>query len=206
MDKTGDAPLIEVPARPRRRWAFGWPIVEVVLIALGVFLGLAAEQWRDRADRNERATETLRRIRAELAANRDEVARIVDYHRNAHQQLRAFLATPAEKRGEMSVRLEGIRPAQFERTAWQLALATQALVDFNPELSFALARIYGVQARYEGLTEGITDAMYVRPPGENLIAFFHSLSLYYSDVVELEPALAKLYDEMLPQLDRELGK
>lgn len=206
MDKTGDAPLPEAPARPRRRWAFGWPIVEVVLIALGVFLGLAAEQWRDRADRNERASETLRRIRAELAANRDEVARVVDYHRKAHEQLRAFLATPAAKRGEMSVRLEGILPAQFERTAWQLALATQALVDFNPELSFALARIYGVQARYEGLTEGITDAMYLRPPGENLIAFFHSLSLYYSDVVELEPALAKLYDEMLPQLDRELGK
>ena len=206
MDKTGGDPLPEASAPLRRRGTVGRPIVEVVLIAIGVFLGLAAEQWRDRADRNERAAETLRRIRAELAANRDQVARVVDYHHKAHQLLKAFLATPDAKRGEMRVRLEGILPAQFERTAWQLALATQALVDIDPGLSFALARIYGVQARYEGLTEGITDAMYLRPPGENLTAFFHSLSLYYSDIVELEPALAKLYDDMLPQIDRELGQ
>ena len=191
---------------PQRRWNAGRSIAEVVLIALGVFLGLAAEQWRDRADRNERAAETLRRIRAEMAANRDEVKRVVDYHLKARLQLRDFIAAPAAKRSQMSVRMEGILPAQFEQTAWQLALATQALVDIDPDLSFALARIYGVQARYEGLTTGITDAMYLRPPGENLTAFYHSLSLYYSDIVELEPALVKLYDDMLPQIDSALGR
>jgi hypothetical protein len=190
---------------PQRRWSAGRSIAEVVLIAVGVFLGLAAEQWRDRADRNERAAETLRRIRAEMAANRDEVNRVIDYHSTKHQELKNFLSAPVAKRAEMSVRLEGIQPAQFEHTAWQLALATEALVDIDPDLSFALARIYGVQARYQGLSEGITNAMYVRPPGESLTAFFQSLSLYYSDIVELEPALAKLYDEMLPQLDRALG-
>ena len=191
---------------PLRRWNAGRSLAEVVLIALGVFLGLAAEQWRDRADRNERAAETLRRIHAEMAANRDEIKRVVDYHLDAQRQLKEFLAAPAAKRSEMSVRLEGIQPAQFEHTAWQLALATQALVDIDPELSFSLARTYGFQARYEGLTEGITDAMYLRPPGENLTAFFQSLSLYYSDVVELEPALTKMYDEVLPRIDNALGR
>src|SRR5687767_15897080 len=123
MDTIGHEPL---PEAPRRHWAVGRPIVEVVLIAIGVFLGLAAEQWRDRADRNERAAETLRRIHAEMAANRDEVKRVVDYHVEAQRRLKEFLATPAAKRKEMSVRLEGIQPVQFEHTAWQLALATQA--------------------------------------------------------------------------------
>jgi hypothetical protein len=190
----------------KRRWSAGRSIAEVVLIAVGVFLGLAAEQWRDRADRSERAAETLRRIRAEMTANRDEVNKVIDYHSKTHQQLKNFLTMPVAKGDEMRFRLDGIQPAQFEQTAWQLSLATQALVDIDPDLSFALARIYGVQARYQGLTEGITDAMYLRPPGENLTAFYHSLSLYYSDIVLLEPALAKLYDEMLPQLDRVLGR
>ena len=190
---------------PQRRWSAGRSIAEVVLIALGVFLGLAAEQWRDRADRNERAAETLRRIRAEMAANRDEVQRVVDYHLKAGQKIKDFFAAPAAKRSEMSIRLEGIQLVQFDQTAWQLALATEALVDIDPELSFALARIYGVQARYQGLSEGITNAMYLRPPGEDTTAFLRSLSLYYSDIVLLEPALVKLYDELLPELDRALG-
>ena len=196
----------EVTPPPRRRWTVGRPIAEVVLIALGVSLGLAGEQWRDRAERNERAAETLRRIHAELAANRDEVNRVVEYHANAQQRLKDFLAAPAAKRKEVPFRLDGIQPAQFEQTAWQLAQATQALVDIDPDLSFSLARVYGVQARYQGLTEGITNAMYLRPPSEDSIPFLHSLSLYYSDVIELEPALAKLYDGLLPQIDRELGR
>ena len=199
-----DPPEIVPP--PRRRWSVGRPFAEVILIALGVFLGLAGEQWRDRAERNERAAETLRRIRFELAANRDEVNRVVAYHAKAHQQLKEFLAASAAKRSESAFRLEGIQPAQFEQTAWQLAQATQALVDFDPELSFSLARVYGVQARYQGLTEGITNAMYLRPPSEDTLTFLHSLTLYYSDVTELEPALARLYDEVVPQIDRELGR
>jgi hypothetical protein len=194
------------PATPPRRRNVGRPLLEVVLIALGVFLGLAAEQWRDRAEREERAAETLRRIRAEMAANREEVARVIDYHATKHAELKKFLAIPVAKRGALSFRLDGILPAQFEQTSWHLALATQALVDIDPDLSFALARVYGVQARYQGLTEGLTNAMYVIPQAEGGSAFLQSLALYYSDIVLLEPQLAKLYDDMLPQIDRELDR
>lgn len=190
----------------RRRWSAGWPVLEVFLIALGVFLGLAGEQWRSNAERRERAAETLRRIRAEMAANRDEVKRVVDYHADAARRLKDYLAAPAATRGERRFRLDGIMPVQFEQTAWDLAQSTQALVDIDPDLSFALARVYGVQKRYNGLTEGITNAMYLRPPAEDVTAFLQSLTLYYSDVVMLEPAIEKLYEEMLPQIDRALAR
>ena len=193
------------PSR-RTRSKIGRPILEVGLIALGVFLGLAGEQWRERAQRSERAAEALRRIRAELAANREEVHRVVDYHAKTHERLKAYLALPAAERRESRFRLEGILPAQFEQTAWQLAQDTQALVDIEPDLAFALARVYGVQERYRRLTQGITNAMYMRPPSEDANAFLHSLSLYYGDVVLLEPALAKLYDDMLPRIDLKLGR
>jgi hypothetical protein len=206
MSDHSQAPPADLPASVphRRRWSAGWPILEVFLIALGVFLGLAGEQWRANAERRGRATETLRRIRAEMAANRDEVKRVVDYHADARQRLKEFFAQPAAKRADF--RLEGIMPVQFEQTAWDLAQSTQALVDIDPDLSFALARVYGTQKRYNGLTEGITNAMYLRPPTEDAPAFLRSLSLYYSDVVILEPALEKLYADMLPQIDRALAR
>ena len=208
MPDHNEPPPADVPASVsrRRRWSAGWPILEVFLIALGVFLGLAGEQWRGNAERRGRATETLRRIRAEMAANRDEVKRLTGYHADAMQRLKDFLSLPPAKRAELKFRLDGIMPAQFEQTAWDLAQSTQALVDIDPDLSFALARVYGVQQRYNGLTEGITDAMYLRPPAEDATAFLQSLALYYSDVVMLEPALEKLYADMLPQIDRALGR
>jgi hypothetical protein len=196
----------EVTLGARRRWSVVRPVAEVVLIALGVFLGLAGEQWRDRAERNDRAAETLRRIYAEMAANRDEVSGVISYHATKHKELKDFLAVPPAKRGGLRFRLDGILPAQFEQTAWQLALATQALVDIDPALSFSLARVYGVQARYQGLTEGITDAMYLLPQAAQGTAFLEALELYYSDIILLEPQLAKLYDETLPQIDRELAR
>ena len=131
---------------------------------------------------------------------------MVDYHADARQRLKEFFAAPAAKRTEVGFRLEGIMPARFEQTAWDLAQSTQALVDIDPDLSFALARVYGTQKSYNGLTEGITNAMYLRPPNEDSMAFLRSLSLYYSDVVILEPALEKMYTDMLPQIDRALAR
>ena len=208
MSDHDDPPPADVPApvSHRRRWSAGRPVLEVFLIALGVFLGLAGEQWRSNAERRERAAETLRRIRAEMAANRDGVKRVVDYHADARRRLKEFFEIPAAKRTELSFRLEGIMPAQFEQTAWDLAQSTQALVDIDPDLSFALARVYGTQKRYNGLSEGITNAMYLRPPNEDSTAFLRSLSLYYDDVVILEPALDKMYADLLPQIDRALAR
>jgi hypothetical protein len=206
MPDHNDPPPADVSASVShgRRWSAGRPILEVFLIALGVFLGLAGEQWRGNAERRERALETLRRIRAEMAANRDEVKRVVDYHADALHRLKEFFAAPAAKRA--AFRLDGIMPARLDQTAWELAQSTQALVDIDPELSFALARVYGTQKSYNGLTEGITNAMYLRPPNEDATAFLRSLSLYYSDVVILEPALEKMYADMLPQIDRALAR
>ena len=190
----------------RRRWSAGWPILEVFLIALGVFLGLAGEQWRGNAERRERAAETLRRIRAEMAANRDEVKRVVDYHADARQRLKEFFAAPAAKRAGLDFRLEGIMPARFEQTAWDLAQSTQALVDIDPDLSFALARVYGTQKTLQRIERGNHQRHVPRPPNEDSIAFLRSLSLYYSDVVILEPALEKMDTDMLPQIDRALAR
>jgi hypothetical protein len=48
--------------------------------------------------------------------------------------------------------------------------------------------------------------MYLRPPTENMTGFLNSLVLYYGDLVEIEPGLARMYDEMLPQIDRALDR
>jgi len=180
--------------------------LEVVLISTGVFLGLAGEQWRENVRHHELAKLSLERFRLEMGANRKAVADVKDYHVAIKKALDAYFAADPKKRQAMNenTKLSGIRPALFERTAWDGALATQAVAYIDPQLIYSLSRIYNVQQEYAELTQGILHAMYLRPPGENLDAFLRSLQLYYSDAVGMEPALLSMYDEIIPEIDAAL--
>ena len=183
--------------------------LEVLLISTGVFLGLMGEQWRERAHHRELAETSLRRFRDEILTNRKAVAAVKDYHTTTKKSLAAFFAADAKTRPTIrdGIRIRGIQPASFERTAWDLALITQSLTFVDPSLAFALSRIYTTQQSYAELSRGILQAMYLLPPmSENPTPFFGALSVYYGDIVYYEPRLLELYDEILPQIDHALGE
>lgn len=180
--------------------------LEVMLIAVGVFLGLAGEQWRESARHREMAEASLRRFRSEIVTNRTAVANVKDYHVTMKKKLAAYFAADAKTRPKVEVNLRGIQPASFEHTAWDLALATQSLAYIDARLAFALSRVYTTQQDYAELSRGVLQAMYVLNPTENETAFFGAVVVYYGDVVLYEPKLLSLYDELLPQIDRALGE
>ena len=180
--------------------------LEVLLISTGVFLGLMGEQWRERAHQQELAETSLRRFRDEILTNRKAVAAVKDYHTTTKKSLDAFFAADTRTRSTDDIRIRGIQPASFERTAWDLALITQSLTFVDPSLAFALSRIYTTQQSYEGLSRGILQAMYLLPPmSENPTPFFGALAVYYGDIVYYEPKLLEMYDAILPQIDLALG-
>lgn len=187
---------------PRRDWLWKM-LVEVFLIGVAVFLGMAADQWRSDRQHREAARQALQRIRAEVQKNQTEVERVREYHVRLHQAISMYL-DPAT-RATANVRVTaGINPAKFERTAWDLALATQALADIDQDVSFELAAIYGVQQTYDDLSRGLTQAMYLRPPGENLDGFLQSLKLYYDDITIHESDLLGKYAHVVAVIDSAL--
>ena len=180
--------------------------LQVLLIALGVFLGLAGEEWRQDRENRRLAAEMLRRFRTELVTNRETVMRVKDYHVERLAELKTFSAAPVEARDASIVKFEGIQPPFFERTAWDLALATESLAFIDAELAFALSRTYYFQDLANQLGRGVVDAMYARPPTETDTNFFAVLELYYSDLADLEPGLVATYDQLIPAIDSELAE
>src|SRR6187551_3096376 len=92
--------------------------LEVVLISVGVFLGLAGEQWRENAQHRELAAQTLRRFQTEIAANRKAVAAVKDYHAAKRTELHAYFDADAKQRQSMSLQFRGVQVAFVEHTAW----------------------------------------------------------------------------------------
>jgi hypothetical protein len=180
-----------------------WKLVtEVIFISLGVFLALLADQWREDRATRELAQASLRGFRAEVSANRKKVTAVQDYHVALLGSLRANLAADAARRPTIPVRIQGIQPVFFEQTAWDLAMGTQSLAHLDQDLASSLSRIYGLQRTYHEQTRGMMQAIYLRPLGEN----YGGLAAYYGDVVLWEPALIRMYDDVLPKIDRELGR
>ena len=177
-------------------------LLEVVFIGFGVFLGMAADQWRTDRQHRDQAHDALQRFKTEIEANRAAVMKNQDYRARIRTDITAYL--DPRLRPTVNLQMEGIKPVNFEHTAWDLALVTQSLADIDSSLAFELARVYGQQQIYTSLTGGLMQAMYLRPPSENLTAFLHSVKIYLDDIVEFDPGLVKMYDEVVPLIDRAL--
>lgn len=178
---------------------------QIALIAIGVFLGLAADQWREREQHRDAARASLMRFRAEIAANQKAVGAVRDYHVATLASVRGYLAKDHKSRNVADVRIRGLQWVTFEHTAWDLALATQSLTYIDSDLAYSLSRVYGVQQSYGDLTRGMTQAMYGLAPQENFDGFAQAVETFLGDVTYFEPKLLAMYDELLPRIDRALG-
>jgi hypothetical protein len=179
--------------------------LEVALIAAGVFLGLLADQWREREQHRDAARASLRRFRTEIAANREAVAAVRGYHVTTLASVRSYLGQDNKTRNVADVKHAGLQWVTFEHTAWDLAIATQSLSYLDGDVAYSLSRIYGVQQAYTELTRGMTQAMYLLPRQDNFDAFAEAAEAFFGDVTYMEPRLLAMYDEVLPRLDRALG-
>lgn len=180
-------------------------VLQVVLIALGVFLGLVGEEWRQDRENRRVATETLNRLRTEIVANRAAIMKVKDYHAARYAELKAYFAEPVATRDPSTIKFENLQPPFIERTAWDFALANGSLANIDTGLAFALSRTYYYHDLTDNLGRGIMNAMYARPPTDEDNNFFAAVHLYYGDLIGLEPGLIATYDELIPAIDRELA-
>jgi len=184
-------------------------VFEVAMISVGVFLGLAGEQWREARRHRELAEQALRAFRKEIAANRTTVAAVQGYHVERLKELRAYFDAKPADRKNVSIHLtKSANPAYVDRTAWQLSMATQSLTYIEPDLAYALSNVYGVQASLEeetqGFVQGMFAGMFARPLSQDADGFLAALLAYFGDMSLTEPRLIGLYDDALQRIDKTL--
>ena len=193
------------PTRPKWVGSLGRIALEVALISVGVFLGLAGEQWREDRRHHELAESSLRRFRSEIVENRKAISDVREYHAQLLKQLQNYLSKDRKSRNTADVSIQGLRFVTFDQTAWDLAMTTQALTYVDRDLAFALSHAYNAQKVFNEFTRGMTQAMYLLPMQDNFDAFAQAADVYYGDAVYMEPKLIAEYDELIRQIDRALG-
>lgn len=183
---------------------------EVALIAAGVFLGLWANNWHENREHRTQAKAALRNFAGEMQLNLEATQRYRQYHETLVQELREFLAStepPTNERFDKSIHFGGMRPVIFEHTAWDLALATQALSYLTPELAFDISKIYTEQSAFQKLEDSFLAAAFTPAglSGDNIKGLATAMEVYLVDVNQEEPAMAAHYEKVIPEVKRALS-
>ena len=183
---------------------------EVALIAVGVFLGLLANNWHEECEHRAQARAALRNFAEEMEANCHATQSNRQYHETLARELHEFLASkepPTDERYSKTVHFEGMRPETFEHTAWDLALATQALSYLKPDLAFDISKVYTKQNAFQKLEDSFLASAFT-PSGlssDNLKGLATAMEIYLIDVNQLEPALVSRYEKIIPEIKRALS-
>jgi len=185
-------------------------LFEVVLIAVGVFLGLWANNWHEDREHRAQGEAALRNFAGEMEANRQATQHYRSYHETLAQELTQFLRSqepPSQDRFNKEVHFEGLRPVIFEHTAWDLALATQALSYLKPDLAFDISKAYTEQNAFQTLENSFLASAFT-PSGlssDNVKGLAAAMLIYLSDVNQQEPAMVSRYEKVIPEIKSALA-
>jgi hypothetical protein len=165
-----------------------------------------ANQWHDDRQHRELADATLRYFHEEILVNKQAIERVRPYHAALSQEVGSFLQVEGPKttqRFQSVVHFRGVEPVQFERTAWDLALATQSFSYLPVKLAYAISRLYTRQQAFQTLENGFLQAVLAPTTfgAPDVTGLATSMDLYLHDVNIQEPQLLALYDQLLPQIE-----
>lgn len=189
---------------------------QFVLIVVGVYLGLQADQWRENRSHADAARATLANLRRELVQNRAEIVRRVGYHDSVATRVRPLMMrTVYGDGGAVSIQqlsretgFDGTKDPDFATTAWDLALTTQSLAYLDPALAFDLSAVYTRQQAVAKFADQVLTAMLVRNDlaSRDVSPSLLMLENYFRQTARDEHTLLSQYDALLPRIERELRR
>ena len=181
-------------------------IFEVALITVGVFLALWANNWHEDREHRAQARAALRNFAGEMEANREAAQGYRQYHETLARELHEFLASkepPSDDRFNKSVHFEGVRPVIFEHTAWDLALATQALSYLKPDLAFDISKVYTQQTAFQKLEDSFLASAFTPATlsSDSLKGLAPAMEIYLIEINLQEPAMVRGLSELKRRRD-----
>jgi len=189
----------------------GGLLFEVVLIAVGVFLALWANNWHEDREHRAQAKAALRNFLGEMEGNRDATQGSRSYHETLYAKLDQFLknkeAPATEELFYEAIEWKGLQPVTYEHTAWDLALATQALSYLKPDLAFDISKVYTDQAAIQTLENSFLASAFMPSSmlRENITGMATAMKFYLGDVNQKEPAILDRYSKVIPEVQNALG-
>jgi hypothetical protein len=139
QDEQLDSHRRYVSRSDRYRWRelFGRGLFETVIVAVGVFLALFVDEWREKSEQRQLAQEARTALRSEILANREAVVSRLRRTSELYVQIPAHPDQIAQFVNERRN-----RPLQVTDAAWTMTVQTGALRWLDPDERSTMADVY----------------------------------------------------------------
>lgn len=173
--------------------------VESFFIMVSILLALAVDNWRETAQHQRLAQQSLQVFEREMKANLALLDEVSPYHSGLRSVVAQALANPAQAADMRSI-VEGLQPTRpLLNTAWQTALATGALTHIDVQTVAALSLAYSFQERFrqQTTTERPRITIGATPTREELLRNISEAYTYLNALVAAEEELRVAYQQAI---------
>jgi hypothetical protein len=126
-------------------------VFEIMIVAVGVMLALAADEWRERSEQRQLADQARAVLRAEILSNREAVLGRL----RRTSQLYTLVETHPDRVGQYVFERRN-RPLQLTDAAWTMTVQTGAIRWLDPSERTRIAEVY---AGYDRMREVVSEEM-----------------------------------------------
>lgn len=165
-------------------------LFESALIVFSILLALAINEWKENRDHERLARQALENFEREIQENSSRVERGIPYHSHlleAFKKSRSVSEIPG---------WQGIDAPILQDTAWQTALATNALGQIRYDTVSALSRVYTSQKSFEKTSEDVTATLVAQGLSDGVAG-------QMNDLLIAERGLRDAYRRALQRIDSE---
>ena len=118
-------------------------IREVFIVILGVLVALAADDWQENSERNERDQQVLLMLKSELKTNLDHIRNSGNYHPLMLEEIEESIKIlKEENRFILPENWRDKAEVPTINSAFQVALVSGTLSRIEPELALTLSSLY----------------------------------------------------------------
>lgn len=186
-----------------REW-LGKAVFEAALITFSILFALWVDDWKEERDHRDLAQQALANFEREILDNQARVKKQLEYHLRLQGSLRAVLQNPDPIRTleqtRQEIQFRGLAPPIFFDTAWQTAVATQALTYLDYETVSALSSIYSLQNIFNKVAESALSGLMSNISQQQPMNAVQQVYMTMGDFTGLEKQLLQTYDLALKQI------
>ncbi|MCA9731056.1 MAG: hypothetical protein H6696_18330 [Deferribacteres bacterium] len=175
-------------------YSFGMLAIEVISIVFGVFLALAANEWRQQYNDQKKAEIAFEGIKNEMNSNKEFIEKRLPYYRAMRDTIKIILSQKGRDVGFNEVEIpgfHGINPPLLRDSALQTAISTQAFANFDFRLANKISLVYSFQENYIKWVDNYMNA-FIGSESPKLRKVYS----LFSEIAQVGEELAETYGQM----------
>lgn len=176
-------------------------LLEIIPVAIGVFLGFLVSNWADNRTNYQKTQNLKENITAEVISNKHRIEKVIDYHKT----LRDSSVYYANNRITREPRFfQGINTAFLLKSAFETGIQTGLINGFPIDLIQEANDVYNIQNEYSDFKSLLLSSILsidVMGEEKEKRRFFTILALAMTDVVIHEEMLLEKYETLLEKLE-----